>query len=248
MGRAKLGFTLIELLVVIAIIAILAAILFPVFTRAKGQAHVTKCVSNLRQLGNALSLYMSDSSDKFPPTLTEWGRGTSSQPSILNYLKKYSKTGIVTDPANSATPYVSVGYFACPSDTGLPLSWVEAQGYKTAPTPMWKQCGYSYEYFGQRQIDYAGVTAEGLNKEIPWSELACAVTSTSTVGAPMSAVMAPSKKATIGCLWNWHQAESNGTENGVSRNIVYADGHAGRIRFGDYIRARCNKLAQGWHP
>ncbi|MEN6357439.1 MAG: prepilin-type N-terminal cleavage/methylation domain-containing protein [Armatimonadota bacterium] len=248
MRRVKSGFTLIELLVVIAIIAILAAILFPVMTRVKGQAHITKCVNNLRQLGNALSLYMSDSSDKFPPTLTGWGKGSSSQPTILIYLQKYSKAGIAMNSGSTAEPYASVGYFACPSDIGLPLSWVADQGYKTAPTPMWRQCGYSYEYFSQRQTDYAGVTVEGRNKEVPWSELAYSVTSTSTVGAPMSAVMAPSKKATIGCLWNWHQAESYGTDNRVSRNIVYADGHAGRIKFGDYIRARCYKLAQGWHP
>jgi prepilin-type N-terminal cleavage/methylation domain-containing protein/prepilin-type processing-associated H-X9-DG protein len=60
------AFTLIELLVVIAIIAILAAILFPVFAQAKEAAKKTTCVSNQKQLGTAFLLYAADSDDYFP--------------------------------------------------------------------------------------------------------------------------------------------------------------------------------------
>jgi len=60
------GFTLIELLVVIAIIAILAAILFPVFAQARESARLTKCVSNMRQIGLALLSYASDHDDGLP--------------------------------------------------------------------------------------------------------------------------------------------------------------------------------------
>ena len=60
------GFTLIELLVVIAIIAILAALLFPVFARARGAAKQSACLSNLHQVGTAMTLYMADSDDLFP--------------------------------------------------------------------------------------------------------------------------------------------------------------------------------------
>ena len=52
------GFTLIELLVVIAIIAILAAILFPVFSRAREQARKAACLSNLKQIGTGLMMYV----------------------------------------------------------------------------------------------------------------------------------------------------------------------------------------------
>ncbi|HEY3267253.1 MAG TPA: DUF1559 domain-containing protein [Armatimonadota bacterium] len=65
------GFTLIELLVVIAIIAILAAILFPVFAKARQRAQQTTCTNNLRQIGLALANYATDNDGIMPPTW--WG-------------------------------------------------------------------------------------------------------------------------------------------------------------------------------
>jgi prepilin-type N-terminal cleavage/methylation domain-containing protein/prepilin-type processing-associated H-X9-DG protein len=62
----KRGFTLIELLVVIAIIAILAAILFPVFAKAREKARQTSCLSNLRQIGTAILSYAQDNDEQFP--------------------------------------------------------------------------------------------------------------------------------------------------------------------------------------
>ncbi|MCL5019574.1 MAG: prepilin-type N-terminal cleavage/methylation domain-containing protein [Patescibacteria group bacterium] len=72
----KRGFTLIELLVVIAIIAILAAILFPVFAKAKEDAMRNICLNNLKQLSTAMMMYCKDNNDTCPGALdstTGWG-------------------------------------------------------------------------------------------------------------------------------------------------------------------------------
>ncbi|RYG33334.1 prepilin-type N-terminal cleavage/methylation domain-containing protein [bacterium] len=71
MRRSARAFTLIELLVVIAIIAILAAILFPVFAQAKEAAKKTTCLSNVKQLGTSMVLYLGDSDDTFPTVSRE---------------------------------------------------------------------------------------------------------------------------------------------------------------------------------
>src|SRR5579863_3850625 len=70
--RRRTGFTLIELLVVIAIIAILAAILFPVFAKARSQARKTVGLSNLKELGLATMMYVQDYDETLP--YYNWGQ------------------------------------------------------------------------------------------------------------------------------------------------------------------------------
>jgi prepilin-type N-terminal cleavage/methylation domain-containing protein len=96
------GFTLIELLVVIAIIAILAAILFPVFARARDAARKTQCVSNLKQIGTAILMYAQDYDECLVPAQT----GTCQMPDSFcwgDLIQPYAKnTGLLQCPSNTA--------------------------------------------------------------------------------------------------------------------------------------------------
>ena len=74
MKRGRMGFTLIELLVVIAIIAILAAILFPVFAQARESARTSSCLSNMKQIGTATMMYMQDHDETYPDQRDAKGR------------------------------------------------------------------------------------------------------------------------------------------------------------------------------
>ncbi len=87
------GFTLIELLVVIAIIAILAAILFPVFARAREKARQTSCLSNVKQLGLGIMMYVQDYDETFFTSLYAESRTTPPGPfwgsCVYPYTKNY---------------------------------------------------------------------------------------------------------------------------------------------------------------
>jgi prepilin-type N-terminal cleavage/methylation domain-containing protein/prepilin-type processing-associated H-X9-DG protein len=96
MKRKHYGFTLIELLVVIAIIAILAAILFPVFARARETARGASCTSNLKQLSTAVHMYIQDYDGRFFPN--------GQNPGIT--------------PRDRTMPYTkNVRIWVCPSET-----------------------------------------------------------------------------------------------------------------------------------
>ena len=101
-GIARGGFTLIELLVVIAIIAILAAILFPVFARARENARRASCMSNEKQIGLGLLQYTQDYDEKYPLVVTiNYWSGTLWQTAIQPYVKS---TQLLQCPSNQLAP------------------------------------------------------------------------------------------------------------------------------------------------
>jgi len=111
--NVKSGFTLIELLVVIAIIAILAAILFPVFARARENARRASCMSNLKQLGLGWMQYTQDYDEKCPPVYTCLNDSMADQNCSGGVRQRWYSTA--TTPG-LLDPYVkSVQIFVCPS-------------------------------------------------------------------------------------------------------------------------------------
>jgi prepilin-type N-terminal cleavage/methylation domain-containing protein/prepilin-type processing-associated H-X9-DG protein len=93
------GFTLIELLVVIAIIAILAAILFPVFAQARGAARKASCLSNMKQLGIGISMYVQDYDEKYPMGVqNDWWDNTWYR-TVTPYVKNLQVFRCPDDPS-----------------------------------------------------------------------------------------------------------------------------------------------------
>jgi len=121
------GFTLIELLVVIAIIAILAAILFPVFARARENARKSNCQSNLKQMGTATTMYAQDYDETFPWHCRYTGGADAAGNDWQGQIQSYVKNTRV---------------FACPSTTGS--GYCGGYGYNLSRNAAGTQVGCDY--------------------------------------------------------------------------------------------------------
>jgi prepilin-type N-terminal cleavage/methylation domain-containing protein/prepilin-type processing-associated H-X9-DG protein len=133
------GFTLIELLVVIAIIAILAAILFPVFAQAREKARQTSCLSNLKQQGTATYMYVQDYDEMYPLAIYKSSQNTSPCAMIsYNELVPYQKNADVQKCPSDPKPLdvnLTVANLAPVLGGNLPVCSSSANLQKTSYQP-----------------------------------------------------------------------------------------------------------------
>lgn len=198
--KVRKGFTLIELLVVIAIIAILAAILFPVFARAREAARTTSCRSNLKQIGNAVLMYIQDYDGTYP----RWGSFTQGD-YIYWLLDPYVKGLNPTDAQRKSV-------WRCPS---------------VARTGIYNSYGYNYLRLG---YTYTGTNTYLAAANTPANEAAldapadtlCFVDGTDLVRPPYWVQSNPGNDTVAG----WHFGANYPTLDPEGKaNVLFCDGH-----------------------
>lgn len=228
MSRALRAFTLIELLVVIAIIAILAAILFPVFAQAKQAAKKTQSLSNAKQIGTAMHIYVNDYDDVTPSTWTQPGGSVDVYQTMQPYIKNmdifFSPDWTFSGPGcpNTNTP---AGYFV-PSGNNA------------------NRCvGYGYNWgFGI----WAGGALVGFERQ--WT--LGAVSGTVLPGISMTSVDEVARMAAFGDTYNGRRytispigsilqhysgpQRNSSLRYGGSFNFTYVDGHAKALKMQGY--------------
>ena len=151
-GADGSGFTLIELLVVIAIIAILAAILFPVFAQAREKARGTSCLSNGKQLGLSVTMYAQDYDERLPGLEVAWQSAEFTWPQMVQpYMKNWGLFRCPSDGQASDDQYKTDCWFCASPPTQPQLDTI--RGYQS-------NHGYNYAFLSpaNENFQYVGVT------------------------------------------------------------------------------------------
>jgi prepilin-type N-terminal cleavage/methylation domain-containing protein/prepilin-type processing-associated H-X9-DG protein len=238
--RQNGGFTLIELLVVIAIIAILAAILFPVFAQAREKARSASCLSNQKQIALAFSMYSQDYDETYPPavdpvTLQWW------EQAVTPYIKSGNVGGILTCPSAasrawaysmnyslSAKSQASAGNAA---DTILTAD--AAQGPKQAVTDK-----TSLAYGLPQATPYFLYTFPGAGEKM-WTT--APNLKAGTTGDPQATILTPAQNPAMPDEDTDKAAGLMRYRHNLGVNASFADGHT------KYVRQGASHLYQ-WDP
>ncbi len=195
----KKGFTLIELLVVIAIIAILAAILFPVFAKARDKARQATCASNLKQIGLAVLMYVQDYDETFPNCA-----GWKSQFTPPDGTASYGYDAF--DPVRLFSPYMkNTQIWKCPTDS-IPIDMSSSQ-----PAP---NKGSMFDIRGTSYDNWFWNSAANGTRYIG--------------GLSIGSITRPSEKPMFAEWWAWYDASYLGPNyrHGLNNIMhVFADGH-----------------------
>jgi len=200
----KSGFTLIELLVVIAIIAILAAILFPAFARARENARRASCQSNLKQIGLGFAQYIQDYDGRYP-----FG---------VDHPIPPAATTVYLYPENlwptKLQPYVkSTQIFICPSATKIYTAYYGYKDATGATMPTWIGYGYNMYLNGDLQPgdSYWGYPATETEINDPTQTVLSMDAASCNGGATISA-------------WGWGAVGGNGYPDALGNLLIHNGG------------------------
>jgi len=251
--RRRRGFTLIELLVVIAIIAILAAILFPVFAQARDKARAASCLSNLKQMGTAWMMYAQDYDELFPinclSSNNTWGSGWSGDGPLgpCQFMGEMHCFGGWI--GNSLMPYTkNAGIYECPSTVrGMSVNTGDANkciNQTRFPIP-YRYVSYGYNYIAMNGRGLASIQSPA-NQLAIWDGISqwpdCCYTCSGSCGiwherdipaflAKIGRPLHPAMKDPF-AAGNWVGGSvPRAAPHSSNINYMYADGHAKASRW-----------------